>query len=517
VDVATDVLRRALAWHLPGRDATAFDTARPSLAFARGEGLLGEAWASSKAAWADADDPVFGGRAAADAGGLTTAVAFPVGARDVTGVMVFFGREARPVDDDLMTVVADIGRQIGQYLDRRDAEATLRETEEQLRQAQKMEAIGKLAGGVAHDFNNLLTVIIGRCDLLASRLGESGPHGRDVTMIRTAADRAAALTRQLLAFGRKQVLQPRALDLNIVVEDIAPMLRRLIGEDIELVVRLRPQAGHVMADQSQVEQVIVNLVVNARDAMPRGGQLTIETASIDLDPAYVGRHPGTRTGAHVMLAVSDTGVGMDAETQARIFEPFFTTKEPGKGSGLGLAMVYGIVKQSGGTVFVYSEPEQGTVFKVYLRRVEVVAEPQWQAPAQAPPPRGSETILLVEDQREVRELARDILEKHGYTVLEAGDAEEAWTIFDGYREAVDLLLTDVVMPGRSGRELADRLTAARPDLRVLYMSGYTDQAIVHRGVLDEGIAYLEKPFTAPTLTRAVRAVIDARPVGTPWA
>jgi len=507
VDGEAGVLRRAAAWHQPDGDTMAFAAARADLTVARNAGMLGEVWSSGKAVWADADDPAF-------THGLASAVAVPVGGREVTGVMVFWSREAQPPDADLMTAVADIGRQIGQFLERREAEETLRAIEEQLRQAQKMEAIGKLAGGVAHDFNNLLTVIIGRCGLLVSRFETNAPLRHDLELIRTTADRAAALTRQLLAFGRKQVLQPRALDLNVVVEDIAPMLRRLIGEDVELTVRLRPELGHVMADPSQIEQVIVNLVVNARDAMPQGGQLTIETASVDLDAAYVRRHPGSRTGAHVMLTVSDTGIGMDVDTQARVFEPFFTTKEAGKGSGLGLATVYGIVKQSGGTVWVYSEPGRGTVFKVYLRRVDVAVEPRATGITIAEAPGGSETILLVEDQQEVRELAADILSAQGYVVLAAGDGETASALFTAHKEQIDLLLTDVVMPGTSGRQLADSLTAARPDLKVLYMSGYTDQAIVQHGVLEAGIAYLEKPFTIDAITRAVRDALDARPVGT---
>ena len=516
VDPDTKALRRASIWRAPHMAAASFDAPRSALSIARGSGLLGETWAQSRALWGAAGtaDPVFGSRAVAEAAGLTSAFAFPVPDREVIGVTVFFSREERPSDVDLLAVAGDIGRQVGQFLERRFAETTLRDTEEQLRQSQKMEAIGKLAGGVAHDFNNLLTVIIGRCGILLNRLGPTHQLSRDLEMVRTTAERAARLTRQLLAFGRKQVLQPQPLDVNLAVEGIAPMLRRLIGEDVEHMVRLRPGVGRVMADPSQIEQVIVNLVVNARDAMPQGGRLMLETANVDLDAAYLRRHPGSQIGPHVMLAVSDTGVGMDAETRARVFEPFFTTKDPGKGSGLGLSTVYGIVQQSGGAVWVYSEPGQGAVFKVYLPRIDADVESTTDdaAPSTATP-RGTETILLVEDQEEVRELARDILLEHGYTVLEAGDPEEAWPVFDKHRATIDLLLTDVVMPRASGRQLADRLAPHRPDLKVLYMSGYTDQAIVQHGVLEAGIAYLEKPFTIDTLTHKVRDVLDAPAVG----
>jgi two-component system cell cycle sensor histidine kinase/response regulator CckA len=508
-DVA--VLRRAVVWHAPHAAAAAFEAPRPVLTFARGAGLLGRVWAGGQAAWALAgvDDPAFGGRAAAAAVGFTTAFAFPVRGRGVTGVMMFFSHDAQPRDGALLATATDLGVQIGQFLDRREAEETLRATEEQLRQAQKMEAIGKLAGGVAHDFNNMLTVVIGRCSLLIRRLGPDDPVGHELDIVRTTAERAAMLTRQLLAFGRKQVLQPRSLDLNAVVDGIAPMLRRLIGEDVEQVIRMRPGLGRVMADPSQIEQVIVNLVVNARDAMPGGGQLTIETAHVDPDAAYARRHPGAPVGAHVMLAVSDTGVGMDAETRARVFEPFFTTKEPGKGTGLGLATVYGIVKQSGGTVEVDSERGQGAVFRIYLPRLDAPAELPPPEAALSLTPSGAETILLVEDQDDVRALAADILRAHGYTVLEAADPVEARQIGNRNHEPIDLLLTDVVMPRASGPELAEELAPVRPEMKVLFMSGYTDQAIVHHGVLDSGVAYLEKPFSVETLTRRVRAVLDA--------
>ncbi len=380
--------------------------------------------------------------------------------------------------------------------------------EEQLRQAQKMEAIGNLAGGIAHDFNNLLTVIGGRSHFLTIGLPSEDPLRRDAEIIGKTAERAARLTQQLLAFSRKQVLQPRVLDLNEVVREMDRILQRLIGEQIDLRTVLGPDLGHVRADAGQIEQVILNLAVNARDAMPEGGRLTIETDRVELDAAYSREHAGVEPGPYVMLAVSDTGVGMDAKTQARIFEPFFTTKEQGRGTGLGLATVYGIVQQSGGHIWVYSEPGRGATFKVYLPRVDATAEVPGPSEAPITALQGTETILLVEDEDEVRALARESLESFGYTVLEARNPEEALNAFRAHPGPIHLLLTDVVMPQMSGRVLADRLVAARPGLKVVFMSGYTSNAIVHHGVLDEGTAFVQKPFTPGTLARKVREVLS---------
>ena len=404
-------------------------------------------------------------------------------------------RDATGVEVGTLGVLKDIGER--------------RHLEEQLRQSQKMDAIGQLAGGIAHDFNNLLTVIAGRAQLIISRLRPEEPIHRDATLVRTTADRAAALTQQLLAFSRKQVLQPQVLDLNAVVAGMEPMLGRLIGEDIDLAVIPAVGLGRVKADPGQIEQVIVNLVVNARDAMPEGGCLTVETADVELDAAYASRHLSVPPGPWVMLAVTDTGLGMDEQTRSRVFEPFFTTKGPGKGTGLGLATVYGIVKQSGGDIQLYSECGRGTSFKIYLPRV---AEPTTlPAEARAPAtlaPRGDETVLLVEDEPEVRDLAREILEASGYRVLQACDPHEAVLMAERHAGAIHLLLTDVIMPRQSGRALAERLRPLRPELQVLYMSGYTNEAIIRHGVLEPDTVFIQKPFTPAALGQKVRETLD---------
>jgi PAS domain S-box-containing protein len=383
--------------------------------------------------------------------------------------------------------------------------------EQQLYQAQKMEAVGQLAGGVAHDFNNLLTVISGYCQMLLEDAEASGRQREYVAEIKEAGDRAAALTRQLLAFSRQQVLQPRVLDLNGVIANMENMLRRLIGEDVELVAVQGPDLGLVKADPGQVEQIIMNLAVNARDAMPKGGKLTIETANVELDEAYTRRRVPAQPGVYVMLAVSDTGIGMDSQTQSRIFEPFFTTKEQGKGTGLGLSTVYGIVKQSGGYVWVYSEPGKGTTFKVYLPRSEekVVEKVEERGKTRAKGPEGAETVLLLEDEERVRKLAQRILEAGGYRVLVASRGEEAVQMCKEHQGAIHLLLTDMVMPQLSGRDVASQLSPLRAEMRVLYMSGYTDNAVVRHGMLEPGMAFLQKPFTPETLLNKVREVLDS--------
>jgi PAS domain S-box-containing protein len=382
--------------------------------------------------------------------------------------------------------------------------------EAQLRQSQKMESVGRLAGGVAHDFNNLLSVILGYSEVLEDSLEQNKELRKHAEAIKKAGLRAASLTRQLLAFSRQQVLEPTVLSLNTVVTDMGGMLRRLIGEDIELTTVLEPLLGQVKADQGQIEQVIMNLIVNARDAMPQGGKLAIETANVELDEAFAQQHPPTLPGRHVLLAVTDTGVGMDKERQAHIFEPFFTTKGKDKGTGLGLAVVYGVVKQSNGYIWVYSEPGKGATFKIYLPRVEEALEKASQSVGPAKSLQGSETILLVEDEESLCRLTRSLLVQSGYTVLETKNGAQALQIAHQHQGTIHLLLTDVVMPGMSGRVLAENIVLLRPDTNVLFMSGYTDYAVTAHELLEAGTFLLQKPFTRDALTRKVREVLDAK-------
>ena len=401
--------------------------------------------------------------------------------------------------------------------ERKGAEMALRASEDQLRQAQKMEAVGQLAGGIAHDFNNLLMVIQGDSELIRRKVPEGDPLRRNVDGIREAAQQAATLTRQLLAFSRKQVMAPKVIDLNRVVAGMQAMLQRLLTETVELVFVPTRDVGYVKADPGQLEQVIMNLVVNARDAMPEGGRLTMETSRQELDEIAVRGHGEATPGTYVVLAVSDTGHGMDEATRARLFEPFFTTKEPGKGTGLGLSTAYGIVRQSGGHIWVYSEPGQGSSFKICLPLVADEPEREVARPEPAgDAARGAEVVLLVEDAPRVREVVREILEMSGYAVLEARDGAEALEISERHPGRIHLMVTDVVMPQMSGRELAVQMASLRPDVRVLFMSGYTDSAIVRHGVLDPGTAFISKPFTPDALAAKVREVLDTpRPGGSP--
>jgi signal transduction histidine kinase/CheY-like chemotaxis protein len=453
-------------------------------------------------------------RAAIERLGYRALVAAPIKAGDrIAGVLSVQTRRRLGFSEEDIEVVTAFAGQVGValhnnrlYEELQDAYRELTLTQDQLLQSQKMEAIGRLAGGIAHDFNNLLTVIAGQTYMLRNQTG-AGPVREGVERIEATAERAAELIRQLLAFSRKQVLRPGVLRLNAIVESMVPMLTRVIGEDVELSTRLAPRLAHVRADLTQVEQVIMNLAVNARDAMPSGGALTIETTNVAVDPAAAPPHPDVTPGAWVMLAVRDTGLGMDAETRRRLFEPFYTTKEPGKGTGLGLATVYGIVKQSGGHIWVDSEPGRGATFTIYLPAVDEAADVAAPAPDDAP--RGSETILVVEDESEVRALVREVLQERGYRVVEAAGPREALHLAADARQRFDLILTDVVMPQMTGPALADLLIAEQPGLPVLFMSGYADSAVVEHGVLQTGRAYLQKPFTPIQLARVVRRVLDA--------
>jgi two-component system, cell cycle sensor histidine kinase and response regulator CckA len=379
--------------------------------------------------------------------------------------------------------------------------------EEQYRQSQKVEAIGQLAGGIAHDFNNLVAAIHGYCELLSSELDSESPHQEVVGEIRRTSERAACLTRQLLAFGRRQILEPRVLDLRDSLRGLESMLKRLIGANISVVVRTTDQTASVRADPGQVEQVIVNLALNARDAMPEGGSLFLEVADVELDDAYARRHISVKPGRYSMLAVSDTGIGMDAGTRSRIFEPFFTTKPEGKGTGLGLATVYGIVKQSGGNIWVYSEPGRGSTFKVYFPRADEVADQQPSQSTDDDVLTGSETILVIEDEPGVRLFVRRVLERYGYQPLLAATPREALDLAERHDGPIHLMMSDVVLPEMSGPSLAAQILVSRPALPVVYMSGYTDDAIVHHGVLDPQTQFLQKPFTSKALARKVRSVL----------
>ena len=387
--------------------------------------------------------------------------------------------------------------------------AEQKQLEEQLRQSQKMEAVGQLAGGIAHDFNNLLTVIGGRTYLLLTTLPEKHPGRPNVELIQETAERAAVLTRQLLAFSRKQILALQVLDLNTIVASIERILRRLIGEHIQLVIEPSATPGWVKVDPGQMEQVILNLSVNARDAMPEGGKLTLRTQNIELDSEFVRHHVGASAGPHICLTVSDSGVGMDAKTQARIFEPFFTTKGPGHGTGLGLAMVYGVVKQSGGSIWVYSEVQKGTAFNIYLPQAAGGPDKEGRKEALKANARGSETVLVVEDDPAVRELVQTMLESRGFTVLCPETPADAESLCSAHVGNIDLLLTDMIMPGATGRTIAKQISSLRPGIKILYMSGYTDDTLIQSKGFDRGDAFLQKPFTLATLTSKVRQVLDA--------
>jgi two-component system cell cycle sensor histidine kinase/response regulator CckA len=423
-------------------------------------------------------------------------------------------RDGRLINVEFVSNVYLVGQtkviqcNIRDITERKRIEAEHKKLEQQLQVSQKMEAIGILAGGVAHDFNNLLSVILSYTEFAMQELREGDPLKDDLLEVNKAGHRAAVLTQQLLAFGRKQLLQPVPLNLNQVAEGVEKMLRRILGEDIDFVQVLAPDLGVVRADPGQIEQVLMNLVVNARDAMSAGGKLTIETSNVELDEEYAAHHVSVKPGPYVQLAVTDTGCGMDEQTKTQLFEPFFTTKEKGKGTGLGLSTVYGIVKQSGGNIWVYSELGLGTTFKIYFPRELSVKATATRLRAILEPARGTETILVVEDEEALRKIARRSLEAAGYTVLTAGAGDEALLISAQHAGIIHLLLTDMVMPRMSGRVLARALLKARPTAKVLYMSGYADNAFVHHGVVDEGTNFIGKPFTATDIAHKIRSVLD---------
>ncbi len=513
VDKAAGTLRCFDQWKAPSVQADPFILDTWQRAFTHGEGLPGRIWTSGKSAWITdvTTDTNFSRSAQARHVGFHGAFGFPIlVGNEIEGVIELFSRQVRQPDDELLKMVEDIGLKIGQFGERTRTEGVLRETEAQLRQAQKMEAVGRLAGGMAHDFNNLLTVIRGYSELLLGRLGATDVMRKDTEEIKKAADRASGLTRQLLAFSRRQFIAAKVLDLNALVANMDGMLRRLIGEDlVELCAELDASTGAIKADPGQVEQVIMNLVVNARDAMPTGGRLTIETRNVTIGEEVRLDAVGVAPGSYVLLAVCDNGQGMDAETRSHLFEPFFTTKEKGKGTGLGLSTVYGIVKQSGGNITVESFPGRGTTFRIYFPRVEQEIPRIVGSGEAINMAHGRETILLVEDEPAVRGLVHETLRLHGYTVLEARHGIEALLASAKYVGPIHLLLTDVVMPQMSGPEIAEKILTVRPEIKVLYMSGYPDHPVFDQGGVSRQTGFLPKPFSPPVLAKKVREVLDS--------
>ncbi len=512
VDKATGVLRCLDQWKAPSVQADPFTLDTCQHVFSRGEGLPGCIWASGKSAWvADITvDVDFSRGAQAREVGFHGAFGLPIlVGSEIEGVIEFFSRQVRQPDDELLRMAEDIGLKIGQFGERARTEGVLRETEAQLRQAQKMEAVGRLAGGMAHDFNNLLTVIRGYSELFLGRPGPTDDMRKDIEEVKKAADRASGLTRQLLAFSRRQFIAAKVLDLKALVANMDGMLRRLIGEDlVEFNAELDASTGAIKADPGQVEQIIMNLVVNARDAMPKGGRLTIETRNVTIRERVRLDAVGVAPGSYVLLAVRDNGHGMDAETRSHLFEPFFTTKEKGKGTGLGLSTVYGIVKQSGGSIIVESAPGRGTTFRIYFPRVEQEVPGQTGAVEATDPARGHETILLIEDEPAVRGLVHETLRLHGYTVLEARHGIEALLTSAKYVGPIHLLLTDVVMPQMSGPEVAEKILTVRSGIKVLYMSGYPDHPVFDKGSVNRQTGFLPKPFSPHVLAQKVREVLD---------
>jgi PAS domain S-box-containing protein len=516
LDKQSGTLRCLEHWRVATLAADAFVAQMEEQAFKMGMGLPGRIWESGRPVWVRdvATDPTFVLRDVAAKTGLHGAFGFPIRiGGEVEGVIEFFSRQVREPDSELLSMITDVGLKIGQFGERTRAEEALRLTEAQLRQSQKMEAVGRLAGGVAHDFNNLLTVIRGYSELILSRLAPTDPARREMEEVKKAADRAAGLTGQLLAFSRRQFVAAKIVDLNTIVMNMDGMLRRLLGEDIiELCADLEPQLGSIKADPGQIEQVIMNLAVNARDAMPTGGKLTIETRNVT-----IGKGPQRETmmleeGVYVLLAIKDTGHGMSEETQSHLFEPFFTTKEKGKGTGLGLSTVYGIVKQSGGMIGIESKQGQGTTCKIFFPTVDEAAQTVPQAGGTVDRAIGRETILVVEDDPSVRGLVQEALRLSGYEVLVARHGIEALLTGAKHLGPIHLLLTDVAMPQMSGPEVAEKLSVARPEIKILYMSGYPDHPVFEQGGVRRDTAFLQKPFTPNLLTQKVREVLDGKKV-----
>jgi PAS domain S-box-containing protein len=493
-------------WQAPALAAAALEAETRAMSFAPGIGLPGRVWSSGTPLLVQdvACDPAFLRTVSAAAAGLHGAFGFPIRLRDqVVGVLDCLSPGRPEPEPELLVLLDAIGSQIGQFIEHRRAD-------DQLRQSQKMEAIGQLAGGIAHDFNNIMGVILGYGELASRELGAEHRTQRRLAEMRKAAERAAALTRQILTFSRRQPIESRVCDLNDIVQDMETMLRRLIGEDVRLAVALGEGLGHVRADPGQLAQVVMNLAVNARDAMPAGGRLIIETSNADLDEAFVRSHPDARTGPHVVLAVGDTGTGMDPATLARVFEPFFTTKEAGKGTGLGLAVVYGIVTQGGGSLSVESEPGRGSTFRICLPRVDALPPGGPAAADEAEATGGSETVLLIEDEQALRDVVAETLRTAGYTVLEASGGKQALAMAAQSQRAIQLVITDVVLPGLSGTETAAHIRKLQPGARVLLMSGYADRLLEDDGSVKSGTPFLGKPFTIDALLLKVRAVLDRR-------
>jgi len=514
LDKQAGTLRCLHHWHAAGISVDEVIAANQGHGFKAGQGLPGQIWERGQPVWIRdiMVDPTLVRAEVAISAGLHGGFGFPIRiGGDIEGVIEFFSRQVREPDKELLSMITDLALRIGQFGERARTEEALHQTEAQLRQAQKMEAVGRLAGGVAHDFNNLLTVIRGYSELILSRLTTEDPARREIEEVKKAADRAAGLTSQLLAFSRRQFVTTKIVDLNAVIMNMDGMLRRLLGEDIvDLCVDLEPQLASIKADPGQIEQVIMNLAVNARDAMPTGGQLTIETRNVLVETGPRRDIVTLKEGSYVLLAIRDTGQGMSEETQSHLFEPFFTTKEKGKGTGLGLSTVYGIVKQSGGTISIDSTLGQGTTCKIFFPKVDEASEPVPAVNGSLGKAIGRETILLVEDDPSVRGLVQEALRLSGYEVLVARHGIEALLTGGKHMGPIHLLLTDVAMPQMSGPEVAEKLTGVRPDIKVLYMSGYPDHPVFEQGGFKRDTAFLQKPFTPNVLTQKVREVLDGK-------